>query len=160
MQVKMNTVVTIIYELKDAEGNTLEKMNDPIAYLHGGHDNIFPKVEEAIHGKNVGDSVEITLDPADAFGDYDEGLVQIEPLSAFPEKNIKEGMQFEGEDESGEVIIYTVTNIADGKVVVDGNHPWAGQRVLFMATIKDVRDANQEEIEHKHVHGPGGHHHH
>jgi len=160
MQVKMNTVVTIIYELKDADGNTLEKMNDPIAYLHGGHDNIFPKVEEAIHGKNVGDSVEITLDPADAFGDYDEGLVQIEPLSAFPEKNIKEGMQFEGEDESGEVIIYTVTNIADGKVVVDGNHPWAGQRILFMATIKDVRDANQEEIEHKHVHGPGGHHHH
>ena len=160
MQVKMNTVVTIIYELKDADGNTLEKMNDPIAYLHGGHDNIFPKVEEAIHGKNIGDSVEITLDPADAFGDYDEGLVQIEPLSAFPEKNIKEGMQFEGEDESGEVIIYTVTNIADGKVVVDGNHPWAGQRDLFMATIKDVRDANQEEIEHKHVHGPGGHHHH
>jgi len=160
MQVKMNTVVTIIYELKDADGNTLEKSNDPIAYLHGGHDNIFPKVEEAIHGKNVGDSVEITLDPTDAFGDYDEGLVQIEPLSAFPEKNIKEGMQFEGEDESGEVIIYTVTNIADGKVVVDGNHPWAGQRVLFMATIKDVRDANQEEIEHKHVHGPGGHHHH
>ena len=160
MQVKMNTVVTIIYELKDADGNTLEKSNDPIAYLHGGHDNIFPKVEEAIHGKNVGDSVEITLDPADAFGDYDEGLVQIEPLSAFPEKNIKEGMQFEGEDESGEVIIYTVTNIADGKVVVDGNHPWAGQRILFMATIKDVRDANQEEIEHKHVHGPGGHHHH
>ena len=160
MQVKMNTVVTIIYELKDADGNTLEKSNDPIAYLHGGHDNIFPKVEEAIHGKNVGDSVEITLDPADAFGDYDEGLVQIEPLSAFPEKNIKEGMQFEGEDESGEVIIYTVTNIADGNVVVDGNHPWAGQRVLFMATIKDVRDANQEEIEHKHVHGPGGHHHH
>ena len=160
MQVKMNTVVTIIYELKDADGNTLEKINDPIAYLHGGHDNIFPKVEEAIHGKNVGDSIEITLDPADAFGDYDEGLVQIEPLSAFPEKNIKEGMQFEGEDESGEVIIYTVTNIADGKVVVDGNHPWAGQRVLFMATIKDVRDANQEEIEHKHVHGPGGHHHH
>ena len=160
MQVKMNTVVTIIYELKDADGNTLEKSNDQIAYLHGGHDNIFPKVEEAIHGKNIGDSIEITLDPADAFGDYDEGLVQIEPLSAFPEKNIKEGMQFEGEDESGEVIIYTVTNIADGKVVVDGNHPWAGQRVLFMATIKDVRDANQEEIEHKHVHGPGGHHHH
>lgn len=160
MQVKMNTVVTIIYELKDTDGNTLEKMNDPIAYLHGGHDNIFPKVEEAIHGKNIGDSIEITLDPADAFGDYDEGLVQIEPLSAFPEKNIKEGMQFEGEDESGEVIIYTVTNIADGKVVVDGNHPWAGHRVLFMATIKDVRDANQEEIEHKHVHGPGGHHHH
>ena len=160
MQVKMNTVVTIIYELKDTDGNTLEKMNDPIAYLHGGHDNIFPKVEEAIHGKNIGDSIEITLDPADAFGDYDEGLVQIEPLSAFPEKNIQEGMQFEGEDDSGEVIIYTVTNIADGKVVVDGNHPWAGQRILFMATIKDVRDANQEEIEHKHVHGPGGHHHH
>ncbi len=85
--------------------------------------------------------------------------MQIEPASAFPEAELKEGMQFEGEDDTGEIIIYTVTNIADGKVVVDGNHPWAGQRVVFTAVIKDVRSANEEEIEHKHVHGAGGHHH-
>jgi len=159
MQVKMNTVVTISYELKDADGNILEKSKDPIAYLHGGHDNIFPKVEEAIHGKKEGDKIEIGLEPTDAFGEYDEQLVQIEPITAFPESNVKEGMQFEGENESGDVVVYTVTNVADGKVVVDGNHPWAGQRVVFSATIDNVRDANAEEISHKHVHGEGGHHH-
>jgi len=159
MEVKMNTVVTISYELKDVNGNVLEKSIEPIAYLHGGHDNIFPKVEEAMHGKKEGDKIEVGLEPADAFGEYDEQLVQIEPITAFPESNVKEGMQFEGENETGDIVIYTVTNVADGKVVVDGNHPWAGQRVLFSATINKVRDANAEEISHKHVHGEGGHHH-
>ncbi|MDA0873092.1 MAG: peptidylprolyl isomerase [Proteobacteria bacterium] len=159
MEVKMNTVVTISYELKDVNGNVLEKSKEPIAYLHGGHDNIFPKVEEAMHGKKEGDKIEVGLEPADAFGEYDEQLVQIEPITAFPESNVKEGMQFEGENETGDIVIYTVTNVADGKVVVDGNHPWAGQRVLFSATINKVRDANAEEISHKHVHGDGGHHH-
>jgi len=159
MEVKMNTVVTISYELKDINGNVLEKSKEPIAYLHGGHDNIFPKVEEAMHGKKEGDKIEVGLEPADAFGEYDEQLVQIEPITAFPESNVKEGMQFEGENETGDIVIYTVTNVADGKVVVDGNHPWAGQRVLFSATINKVRDANAEEISHKHVHGEGGHHH-
>jgi len=151
--------VTISYELKDVNGNVLEKSKEPIAYLHGGHDNIFPKVEEAMHGKKEGDKIEVGLEPADAFGEYDEQLVQIEPITAFPESNVKEGMQFEGENETGDIVIYTVTNVADGKVVVDGNHPWAGQRVLFSATINKVRDANAEEISHKHVHGEGGHHH-
>ena len=139
----MNTVVNMTYELKDPDGNLLESSNEPVTYLHGGYDNIFPKVEEAMHGKSVGETV----------------VVSLEPASAFPEAELKEGMQFEGEDDTGEIIIYTVTNIADGKVVVDGNHPWAGQRVVFTAVIKDVRSANEEEIEHKHVHGAGGHHH-
>lgn len=159
MQIAMNTVVTMTYELKNATGEVLESSTEPVAYLHGGYDNIFPKVEEAMHGKAVGDVVEITLEPADAFGDYDEELVQIEPASAFPAKDLKEGMQFEGEDETGEVILYTITNIADGKVVVDGNHPWAGERLLFKATITDVRSASNEEVSHQHVHGAGGHHH-
>lgn len=155
----MNTVVSITYDLKDADGNILESTKEPVTYLHGGHDNIFPKVEEVIHGKKIGDKVAIALEPIDAFGDYNEELVQIEPASAFPEKSLKEGMQFEGEDSSGEVIVYTITDIADGKVVVDGNHPWAGQKVIFEAVIKDVRDASTEEVTNKDVHGEGGHHH-
>ncbi|TXI44026.1 MAG: peptidylprolyl isomerase [Methylophilus sp.] len=155
----MNTVVTMTYKLQNSDGDTLEESKDPVAYLHGGYDNIFPKVEEAMHGKNVGDSVEVSLDPEDAFGEYDDALVQIEPASAFPSQDLKVGMQFEGEDETGDVILYTITDIADGKVVVDGNHPWAGQRLLFTATIASVRSANQEEISHQHVHGAGGHHH-
>ncbi len=159
MQITMNTVVSITYELLDSEGNVLESSTDPVSYLHGGYDNIFPKVEEELHGKSVGDKVEITLEPADAFGDYDEELVQMEPASAFPSKDLKVGMQFEGEDETGDVILYTITNIEDGKVIVDGNHPWAGERVLFKATITGVRSAAKEEVEHGHVHGHGGHHH-
>ena len=159
MQIAMNTVVSMTYELKDADGNVLESSNEPVAYLHGGYDNIFPKVEEAMHGKNVGDVVIVDLQPADAFGEYDEELVQIEPASAFPTAELKVGMQFEGEDESGEVILYTITNIDDGKVIVDGNHPWAGERVLFKATITGVRKAVEEEVAHGHVHGAGGHHH-
>lgn len=160
MQIAMNTVVSITYELKDSEGNVLEASADPVTYLHGGYDNIFPRVEEELHGKSVGDSIEITLEPEDAFGEYDEELVQIEPVSAFPTQDLKVGMQFEGEDETGDVVLYTITDIGDGKVVVDGNHPWAGERVLFRCTVTAVRKAVEEEVAHGHVHGPGGHHHH
>ena len=159
MQIAMNTVVTITYELRDSDGNILESSKDPVSYLHGGYDNIFPRVEEELHGKAVGDSIELTLEPAYAFGDYDEELVQIEPVSAFPTEELKVGMQFEGEDETGDIVLYTVTNIEDGKVIVDGNHPWAGERVLFKASVTAVREAGKEEVEHGHVHGAGGHHH-
>ena len=159
MQITRNTVVNMTYEIKDAEGNILESGNEPVAYLHGGYDNIFPKVEEAMHGKKVGDTIELGLEPSDAFGEYDAELVQIEPKSVFPEAELKIGMQFEGDDSSGEVIIYSVTDITDDKVIVDGNHPWAGQKVIFKAAVKDVRLANEEEVGHKHVHGAGGHHH-
>ena len=159
MQIAMNTVVTMTYELKDADGGILESSKEPVSYLHGGYDNIFPKVEEAMHGKKIGDIIELGLEPSDAFGEYDAELVQVEPKSAFPEAELKIGMQFEGDDSSGEVIVYSVTDITEDKVIVDGNHPWAGQKVIFKAAVKDVRLANEEEVGHKHVHGAGGHHH-
>ena len=159
MQIAMNTVVSITYELSDVDGNILESTSEPVTYLHGGYDNIFPKVEEELHGKTVGDTLTLALEPADAFGDYDEELVQIEPVSAFPTDKLEVGMQFEGEDPTGDVVLYTITDIGDGKVVVDGNHPWAGERVNFRCSVTDVRAATQEEINHGHVHGPGGHHH-
>jgi FKBP-type peptidyl-prolyl cis-trans isomerase SlyD len=159
MKIAMNTVVSITYELRDSDGNVLESTSEPVSYLHGGYDGIFPRVEEELHGKDVGDTIELTLEPADAFGDYDEELVQIEPASAFPTDKLEVGMQFEGEDESGDVILYTITDVADGKVVVDGNHPWAGERLLFKCTVNNVRPANKEEVDHGHIHGEGGHHH-
>lgn len=159
MQITMNSIVTMTYELKDVDGNLLESSKEPVAYLHGGYDQIFPKVEEAIHGKKKGETIEIALEPADAFGEYDPELVQIEPVSAFPGKDLKVGTAFEGEDESGEVIIYYVRSIANEKVEVDGNHPWAGQKIIFKATVNDIRPANKEEMNHQHAHGDGGHHH-
>ena len=145
----MNSIVNMTYEIKDIDGNILESSSEPVEYLHGGFDNIFPKVEEAMHGKKIGDEIMVSLEPADAFGTYDESLVQIEPTSAFPENELKQGMQFEGEDSSGEVITYTVTDIADGKVIVDGNHPWAGQRIIFTAIVGDIRLANDQELKDK-----------
>jgi len=159
MQIVKNTVVTISYELKDNEGTTLEKSDEPVSYLHGGYDGIFPTVEEALHGKDVGERCDVVLEPDNAFGEYDENLVRLEPRHLFPE-NAEVGMQFEGAPEgSDEILIYTVTDMADDKVVVDGNHPLAGQTLQFSCTVEDVRLATDEEIAHGHVHGAHGHHH-
>ena len=159
MAIAKNSVVTLHYEMFDANNQLLDKTEEPIAYLHGGYDGIFPLVEEALHGKAVGDVVEVALSPDDAFGEQDPELVRIEDVNVFPVE-VEVGMMFEADDpETGDVVIYRVTDVADGKAVVDGNHPLAGMKILFKATITDVREASAEEIAHGHVHGPHGHHH-
>jgi FKBP-type peptidyl-prolyl cis-trans isomerase SlyD len=160
VQVGKDTVVELTYELTDADGKVIERTDGPIEYLHGGYDGIFPRVEEALSGRNVGDSCRVRLEPEDAFGEYDAELVRVEAQDRFPE-DVKIGMQFEdtaGEDEE-EIRVFTVTDIAAGRVVVDGNHPLAGQRLRFDCTILDVRPATPDELEHGHAHGPGVHHH-
>lgn len=160
MQIAKNTVVTLSYRVTDPDGNLVDDGAQPLVYLHGGYDGIFPRIEEALHGKDVGDKLQVKLQPEDAFGDYDETLVLIEQQSLFPE-SIQVGMQFERMTEDGEdEIVYTITDIADGKVVVDGNHPLAGTALVFDCTVSEVRVASAEEIGHGHVHGPDGHHHH
>ena len=159
MQVTKNTVVSLNYELSDADGKVIEKTEAPIEYLHGGYDGIFPLVEQALAGKSAGETCRVRLEPVDAFGEYDAGLVHLEPLSKFPD-SIAVGMQFEGRGtESGSTLVYTVTNIAEDKVVVDGNHPLAGKALDFICTVAAVRAATKEELTHGHVHGPHGHHH-
>ena len=159
MQIGKNTVVSLTYELTDTDGKMIEKTDEPIEYLHGGYDGIFPLVEKALAGKSAGENCEVRLEPDDAFGDYDAELVHLEPRSKFPD-DIKVGMQFEGRgEESGSSLIYTITDVADDKVVVDGNHPLAGRALTFSCTVKSVRPATREELEHGHVHGAHGHHH-
>ncbi|MEY3201317.1 MAG: hypothetical protein RIR70_867, partial [Pseudomonadota bacterium] len=133
---------------------------NPLVYLHGGYDGIFPRLEEDLQGRVQGEAFEIKLEPEEAFGEYDEELVRIEPLNLFPD-NIEVGMQFErgGEGDDDDGVLYTITDIADGKVVVDGNHPLSGISLNFKITIAEVRPATEEEIAHGHPHGPGGHHH-
>ena len=151
-QVVKNSVVTLDIHLSDSDGNPLDHTEDYV-YLHGGHDGIFPLVEEALHGKAVGDCVELTLQPGDAFGEYDPELVQIEPLDRFPVKNVEVGMQFEGSPgDEEDSILYTITQIADGQAVVDGNHPMAGQVLRISATVVAARAATSEELAHGHAH--------
>jgi FKBP-type peptidyl-prolyl cis-trans isomerase SlyD len=159
MQIAKNSVVTIRYELTDAEGNQLEKGDPVMSYIHGGYDGVFPMVEEALHGKAVGDAVNVRMEPDDAFGEYDENLMRVEPRDMFP-ATVSVGMQFEGgaEGEDDEdYILYTVTDVADDKVIVDGNHPLAGMTLNFKCTVTEVRQATQEELTHGHVHGEHGH---
>lgn len=161
MKIDKNSVVSISYELLDSAGEVLENSDEPVSYLHGGFDGIFPTVEEALQGKEVGDTCELTLEPEHAFGEYDADLVRVEPRNQFPEGQVEVGMQFEGAaDGEDEWILYTVTDVTEDKVVVDGNHPLAGQRLFFKCTVTDVRPATEEEIAHEHAHGPEGHHHH
>ncbi len=157
MRIDKNTVVSLNYELSDSSGNIIEKTEEPISYLHGGYDGIFPMVEEALHEKEIGFSCTVSMEPENTFGEYDSELVRIEPRSAFPE-NVAVGMRFEGAvEDSEDYMIYTVTDIADDKVVVDGNHPLAGMQLNFACTVMDIRQATAEEISHQHVHGPDGH---
>ncbi|MBX3685397.1 MAG: peptidylprolyl isomerase [Rhodocyclaceae bacterium] len=159
MQIAKNTVVTLKYTVRDPDGNMIDDGQHPLVYLHGGYDGIFPKLEEELHGKNQGDKLEVKLQPDDAFGDYDEELVLVEEASLFPE-NIEVGMSFERVTDDGEEeIVYRITDVAEGKVVVDGNHPLAGIALLFDVTVAEVRPATAEEVTHGHVHGAGGHHH-
>ncbi len=161
MQVEIvkNTVVTLHYTVRDPDGNMIDDGEHPLVYLHGGYDGIFPALEEALHGKKVGERFEVKLQPEEAFGDYDEELVLVEEASQFPE-NIEVGMSFERVTDDGEEdMVYRITDIAEGKVIVDGNHPLAGVALIFDGSVAEVRMASDEEISHGHVHGPGGHHH-
>ena len=158
-QIAKNSVVTLNYTVRDTDGAVIDDGEHPLVYLHGGYDGIFPVLEETLHAKKVGDVLQIKLLPEEAFGDYDEELILVEDAKLFPE-NIEVGMSFERVSEDGEEeVVYRVTDIADGKVVVDGNHPLAGVALVFDVTVAEVRPATTEEINHGHVHGTGGHHH-
>jgi len=159
MKIAKDTVVSLRYELSDADGTLLEKTDDPISYLHGGYDGIFPAVEEAVHGKDVGAQFNITMEPDEAFGEYEHDLVRVEPRNMFPEE-IAVGMQFEGgaeDDDDEDYLLYTVVDVTDDEVTVDGNHPLAGKTLNFVGIITGVRAATAEELEHGHIHGEGGH---
>ncbi len=146
MHIAKNTVVSLDVGLSDIWGNTIQRSGEPVQYLHGGYGNIFPAVEAALEGKGVKDRVEVRLEPGEAFGDYDENLLRVEPRSRFPE-TLETGMRFEGapggDDED---LIFTVTDIAEDKVVLDANHPLAGMAIKFSCAVAAVRQATEVEI--------------
>jgi FKBP-type peptidyl-prolyl cis-trans isomerase SlyD len=158
MNIANNTVVTISFKLFDSGNQMLEESPEPVVYLHGTHSGIFPKIEDALTGKKVGDSISVTLEPVDAFGEYDSKMIRIEPVGELP-PDIAIGGYLVAEQDGAEVV-WHVTGIADGKAVLDGNHELAGQRLRFDCSVLEVRAATAEEIAHGHAHGPDGHHHH
>jgi FKBP-type peptidyl-prolyl cis-trans isomerase SlyD len=148
LQIAKNTVVTLSYNLTDPDGNMLDDGHQPIIYLHGGYDGVFIPIEAALEGKVAGDKVTVKLQPHDAFGEYDFDLLLIEAVENLPQP-LKVGMMIEGDTDDGlaeGAVFYTVTEIAEGKAVLDGNHPLAGTALVFIGTVTDVRPANAAEI--------------
>lgn len=161
MTIKQHSVVTMHYQLKDAEGEILDssKDQDPLVYLHGAQ-NIIVGLEEQLEGRQQGDELSAVVAPEKGYGVPVEALVQQVPKTAFGEEieKVTVGMRFQAETEQGPVPV-VITAIEEDMVTVDGNHPLAGKELHFQVSITDIRDATAEEIEHGHVHGAGGHDH-
>lgn len=154
-------VVGIHYTLRNEAGETLDSSEgqEPLEYLHGAG-NIVPGLEDALAGRKLGDSFQVTVQPEDGYGDRDPRGIRAVKRDAFPDDGtIEPGMQFFAEGPDGEPLAAWVVEVAHDRVVVDLNHPLAGVTLQFEGTIDSLREASAEEVEHGHPHGPGGHEH-
>ncbi|UXD88342.1 FKBP-type peptidyl-prolyl cis-trans isomerase [Thalassolituus hydrocarboniclasticus] len=161
MTIAQHKIVTIHYKVVDvASGEVIDSSEggQPMTYLHGAQ-NIIPGLEQALEGKQVGDEFEVTVAPADAYGEYSEERVQKVPMEAFEGvEKVEPGMAFTAQTEHGPINLI-VTEVDEAIVTVDANHPLAGKSLSFSVKVESIRDASEEELAHGHVHGEGGHHH-
>lgn len=161
MQIAPKTAVYIDYTLKNDVGDVLDSSEGhaPLAYLQG-FGNIIPGLEKALEGKSVGDELEVSIEPQDAYGDYSAELVAVVPRTAFQGvEQLEPGMQFHASSPTGGMQVVTIRDVEGDDVTVDGNHPLAGQRLHFKVKVINVREPSAEELEHGHIHGEGGHQH-
>jgi len=146
MKISDGVLVSLAVKMYDAQGELLEQTEEPLQYLHG-HEDIFPRIEEALAGKEVGAHVTLQLEPEDAFGDYDADLVMLAPVDDLGE-GVTVGLRVEASGPQGEDrCLFTVTDIAEGMAVLDGNHPLAGMALRFDIRVLDVRLATVQELE-------------
>ena len=153
MQVQDKAIVGIHYTLKNDAGETLDSSDgrDPLTFLQGSG-GIIKGLEEALVGKEVGDKLEVAIEPEQAYGVHREELVQEVPRSAFGDvEDIQVGMTFQAKTDGGPVPI-RIAEVGEETVTVDGNHELAGERLHFNVSIEEVREATQQEIDHGHAH--------
>ena len=161
MQISKNSVVTLNYTLKNDQGETLDESQDnSFVYLHGAG-GIIPGLEEKLEGKSADDNFSTHIEPEDGYGIRDDSMVQVVPRNMFEADHpVEVGLQFHAQSPEGDMLTVTIIKIEDEEITVDGNHPLAGIALNFDIKVADIREATAEEIEHGHVHGPDGHHHH
>lgn len=160
MQITANKVATITYVLKDNDGTLIDQAdkNSPFAFILGVG-SIIPGLETALEGKGAGDNINVTIEPADGYGQRDESMIQVMSKDMFEGVDeVTPGMQFHAQTNEGMSVV-TVTGVEDNNVTIDGNHPLAGVTLNFDVDVLEVRDPTEEELDHGHVHGPGGHNH-
>ena len=154
MQIAENTVVAIDYVLKDDEGQVLDSSEgrEPLLYLHGAG-QIIPGLERELDGKQVGDQLQVTVSPGDGYGERKDELRLDVARDQFDGiDDLELGMQFQVDSDDGPMVV-TVVDISEEIVTVDGNHPLAGVQLNFTVTVREVREATAEELEHGHAHG-------
>lgn len=138
-------VVAITYSIVDQSGVVLEQSDIPVYYVHGGPNQMFPEVEAALDGKDLGDSVEVVLEPERAFGRHDPSLTFTDDIENVPTELRRVGAQVQMQNDRGESRTFLVSNIDGDKLTVDGNHPFAGKTLTYSVTVADIRDATEEE---------------
>lgn len=157
MTVSADKVVIFDYTLSSNEGQSLESSDgEPLVYLHG-HGNLVPGLERQLEGHAAGDSFLAIVEAAEGYGErIDEEPVAVPRTQFPPELEIEVGMQFAAEDDEGEEVPVWVIALEDDLVLVDPNHPLAGQQLSFQIEIHEVRAATDEELAHGHPHGQDG----
>ena len=138
-------VVAIDIEVRDAQGELLQEAGEPLVYLHGGYGGLIDALEDALEGRVAGESIALKLEPDQAFGDYDAELLRVEDRGRYGE-GLEVGMEIEDDFDGEDPQRYTVTDLTDDKVVLDGNHPLAGMALCFDCRVVSVRDATAEEL--------------
>lgn len=144
--IQRHKVVYITYSILDSSDNVVEQHDVPVAYLHGGSGGLLPRIELALEGRQVGERIELTLSPEDAYGARDETLVFTDDIENVPPQFRRVGAEVQFQNEAGEARAFYVTKIEDGKLTLDGNPALAGQNVTCLVNVIEIRDASAEEI--------------
>nr|WP_136250150.1 peptidylprolyl isomerase [Ningiella ruwaisensis] len=156
MQIEDKHVVTLHYTVKSEDGQAIDSSRgaEPLSFIQGSQ-YMIAGLEEALYGKEKGDSFEVTVEPEKAYGERHEQLVQKVPLNMFEGMDVEVGMSFRATTEQGEQSVMIVDKDEE-HVTVDGNHPLSGKTLVFDVSVEDIREATADEIAHGHVHGAGG----
>lgn len=142
-----NKLVAITYSIKDEQGELLEHSDMPISYIHGGRSDLFEKIETELEGHQVGDVIDVVLPPEEGFGQYDSSMTFTDDIGNVPEQYRQVGAEVEMKNDLGESRLFYVTRIENGKLTVDGNHPFAGKTLTFTVKVEDIRDATPADLE-------------
>ena len=143
--IKEGKFVSLTYSICDLAGNVLEQSDLPVTYIHGGETELIGGMDRAVAGKGPGDEVSITLSPEEGFGEHNPNLTFTDDIENVPHEFRHVGAEVQMQNEAGEVKSFFVTNIEDGKLTVDGNHPLAGKALKVNVKILEVRDATQDD---------------
>lgn len=141
-----NKFVSLTYSITDESDTVLEYSDQPIQYIQGLNGQVIKKIEQSLEGHRVGDLVMVTLSPEEGFGEHQAELTFSDDISNVPPQFHAIGAEVEFQNDHGESKIFRVTRIEDGRLTVDGNHPYAGKTITYNITIKEVRDATPDEL--------------